>query len=238
MGQLPFVKIYKNGKLFLNSTLMKQTCMQKGDYVCCQYYKDRNILKIQIVSESSSSLLQRYKLSDAGTHACSFGINTFFRINHIRMKAVVKRKRILITDYGHDYFDIPLDRQVKYINKPDQPEVDKTLPSTQETPLIPFHRLWWTEIKYFLKVIFTPDCWIRDNGTDIKWDKWMWKALEYPIFTELTHNTVKLESTTIWIQNYPYDTYYSPAATPHDNLPSRRTVLKFHDALKKFKKIK
>ena len=83
---------------------------------------------------------------------------------------------------------------------------------------------------YFLRVIFTPACWIRNESTNWDWDREINFQLQNPIFTENGSHTCVLNGQTIWTSNYPY-AYCIDDETGIKGMPSRITVFKFKDAL-------
>ena len=92
------------------------------------------------------------------------------------------------------------------------------------------------EFCYFLRVVFTPGCWIRNSFTNFKWDRLVREQLNNPSFSNLSHHTVFLNGVEIWVANYPYDcvSNYRGSHKAY-RLPSRRTVFKFMDALEQAK---
>ena len=92
-----------------------------------------------------------------------------------------------------------------------------------------------------LKVLITPNCWLRNYRTDKEWDSELNKMLDNPIFTcrytELEPFDIHINGVSIWICNYPYAFAYS--YTPLKDicekcLPRRSTVFRLKDALTKW----
>lgn len=84
-------------------------------------------------------------------------------------------------------------------------------------------------MKYFLKVLFTPSCWLQNYLYSSNWDKLLNELMETHTFTNVTEYTANLGNVRVWIENYPY-----AAFTPDRSIkvrPSRRTILKAYDKL-------
>lgn len=84
-------------------------------------------------------------------------------------------------------------------------------------------------MKYFLKVVFTPSCWLQIHPYSSIWDKQLNKLMETHTFTNVTGFTANLGNVRVWIENYPY-----AAFTPDRSMtvrPSRRTILKAYEKL-------
>jgi len=86
------------------------------------------------------------------------------------------------------------------------------------------------DLLYFLRVIFTPSCWIRNEFTNREWDREINIQLQNPVFTKKSEYTCDFNGQKIWISNYPYD-YCTDYETGIKGMPSRKTVFKFKDAL-------
>ena len=83
---------------------------------------------------------------------------------------------------------------------------------------------------YFIKVLLTPTCWLRNSPTSRHWDASVLENLKSPEWSDLQKHTVKLNGKTIWISNYPYASCTDHRAI-REFMPSRITVFKFFDAI-------
>jgi len=85
-------------------------------------------------------------------------------------------------------------------------------------------------MKYFLKILLTPNCWLRNYGYCKHLNKRILKELKNPIFTEVREHSATINGLQLWVSNYPraYGTTYKGQL-----LPSRYTVFKLRDALNK-----
>jgi len=82
----------------------------------------------------------------------------------------------------------------------------------------------------FLRIIFTPSCWIRNRRTNRKWDRKILELLEDGDITCIGDYTARLGDKLVWIENYPYEFGYE-AYTINTGMPSRSTVFKLKDAI-------
>lgn len=80
----------------------------------------------------------------------------------------------------------------------------------------------------FLRILFTPSCWIRNHPTSLEWDEWLSKALEDPEISELGNHDCLINGKGVWISNYPY-CYGGPRRVWV--LPKRSTVFRLHDII-------
>ena len=93
-------------------------------------------------------------------------------------------------------------------------------------------------MKYIIKVLLSPVCWLRNYKYSKQWDKELNKLMKEHKFTSPTEYDVMLGKRKLWIENYPYacfddsynwnipDTLYTDK-----RMPSRVTVLKLADKL-------
>lgn len=88
---------------------------------------------------------------------------------------------------------------------------------------------WW--LKYTIKVLLTPSCWIRDHPTSKVWDMRLLNLMEENKWRVNDRYTACLGNIEIWIANYPY-TSFNPCNTAGLRvLPSRKTSLYAMDRL-------
>lgn len=87
-------------------------------------------------------------------------------------------------------------------------------------------------MKTFLRILFTPRCWVRNYPTSKVWDKKLNELLDkYPIAV-LNAYVVRLGEAHIWISNYPYAYGYLHVGGMPEYLPSRKTVFRLYDTIK------
>lgn len=90
------------------------------------------------------------------------------------------------------------------------------------------------ELSLFIRVLYTPSCWIRNRPTNREWDKKVRQQLKNPKFTNINSYKCNLRDLTIWTENYPY-AYGTDDTGRVKGMPSRRTVFKLRNALTKHK---
>lgn len=89
------------------------------------------------------------------------------------------------------------------------------------------------EIYWALRILFTSECWIRNNATDKKWDAMILSELETPVFKEVDKYLINLNGKDIWVANKFYDGVKFWPKPISKGMPTRRTVFKFYDALER-----
>lgn len=82
---------------------------------------------------------------------------------------------------------------------------------------------WW--MKYTIKVLITPSCWIRNYQTSKNWDKKFLKLLEENKWGSPDQYTACLGDIVIWIANYPYASFNPCSTAGLRVLPSRKTAM-------------
>jgi len=96
---------------------------------------------------------------------------------------------------------------------------------------------------YWLKVLFTPSCWMQNNPYSAGWNMELKMLLSEHKFKRLDKDTlVKLGGVVIWVNNHPYSSFNTWDSLAHkhetgleyddDVRPSRATILKAWDQLK------
>lgn len=86
-----------------------------------------------------------------------------------------------------------------------------------------------SELKWFLKVLFTPACWVQNYPYSKDWDEKLKRLLEERRFVNVTYYTAEISGHVVWIANHPYASfslYREPLVRP-----SRRTILKAMEKL-------
>lgn len=86
---------------------------------------------------------------------------------------------------------------------------------------------WW--LKYTIKVLLMPRCWIRKQPTSKVWDKQFLKLLEENKWAMKYMYTAYIGKEEIWIKNHPYASF--APWRPVRMLPSRKTALYAMDRL-------
>lgn len=85
-------------------------------------------------------------------------------------------------------------------------------------------------MKYWLKVIFTPACWIRNGAYSEAFDAELTRLLDNgATFENYDRFTAQIGHLTLWVENHPYASF-----TPYDLAmnavrPSRATILRAHE---------
>jgi hypothetical protein len=93
-------------------------------------------------------------------------------------------------------------------------------------------------MKYWIKVLLTPSCWIRNYPYSKEYDDICLKQLENPVFTNVGEHYAQLNGKLVWINNYPYAAFHLERGRLAYKLPSRRTVFKLKEALEAQRPIK
>lgn len=88
---------------------------------------------------------------------------------------------------------------------------------------------WTTKLKYFIKVILTPTCWLQNESYSEAWDELLLKLMEEHKFIHINQYVAKIGNVTVWIENHPYAsfTFFNIVKCR----PSRRTILMAHKKL-------
>jgi hypothetical protein len=84
-------------------------------------------------------------------------------------------------------------------------------------------------MKTFLRILFTPSCWLQLNPYSAVWDARLNELMKTHKFERNSECTAKIGNITVWIENHPYASFtadHGPRVRP-----SRRTILKAHDKL-------
>jgi hypothetical protein len=81
----------------------------------------------------------------------------------------------------------------------------------------------------FLRVIFTPSCWIQNNPYCAAWDAELKRLVETEKFVFLNRHHAKIGKHTVWIANHPYASFSVDGC---DIRPSRSTILRAMDKLR------
>lgn len=88
-------------------------------------------------------------------------------------------------------------------------------------------------LKYWLKVLLSPGCWIQNESYSSAWDKKLNELLDTEKF-ELTSRSVfsmKLGSYHIWTANHPYASFTIDIGGGNRVRPSRATIFKAYDCM-------
>lgn len=85
-------------------------------------------------------------------------------------------------------------------------------------------------MKYLLKVLITPSCWIQNNKYSAIWDDKLNRLMATHKFEHLNSCESKLGGLIIWIENHPYASF---TYTRIKVRPSRRTILRAFEKLQK-----
>ncbi len=89
-------------------------------------------------------------------------------------------------------------------------------------------------MKYWLKVLLTPNCWLQLQDYSPVWDAQLRHLLDSGVkFGDVSHTgcSAKIGKYEVWIENHPYASF-----TPYQGLkfrPSRATILRAMDHLVK-----
>lgn len=84
-------------------------------------------------------------------------------------------------------------------------------------------------MKYLLKVLITPMCWMQNYRYSETWNTTLNKLLTTNNFEYQDSAHAKIGKYIVWIENHPYASFH-----PTNNIsvrPSRRTILKAYDKL-------
>ncbi len=95
-------------------------------------------------------------------------------------------------------------------------------------------------IKYLIKVLFTPACWLTVGTYDKAHDEWLKENLKNPVFEKGPSGyVVILNGMPLWVSNYPYayGSLCSEVMKPYSRcedcpIPSRAAMLQLGDAIK------
>lgn len=90
---------------------------------------------------------------------------------------------------------------------------------------------WW--LKYTIKVLITPSCWIRDQSTSKVWDMRFLKLLEENKWERPEPYTACLGNIEIWTSSHPYASFSAWNPVRLRVIPSRKTSLYAMDRLER-----
>lgn len=85
-------------------------------------------------------------------------------------------------------------------------------------------------MKDFIRVLFTPSCWIQNYQYNDAWDKKLNALMKNNNFIRTSFETATIGDTRVWIENHPYASF-SPDSCGIHIRPSRATILKAFDKL-------
>lgn len=81
-------------------------------------------------------------------------------------------------------------------------------------------------MRYLLRVLFTPSCWVRARKVDRVWDRVLNEVLDTnPEIKRVDAYRASINGYQVWVENCPY----SALKSPREGLPTRRTVFRFFD---------
>jgi hypothetical protein len=81
-------------------------------------------------------------------------------------------------------------------------------------------------VKDFLRVLFTPSCWIQNESYNAVWDFKLNALMKSHRFTNWDGYTARIGEIEVWVANHPYASFSYGGSRP-----SRATILKAHDKL-------
>lgn len=81
-----------------------------------------------------------------------------------------------------------------------------------------------SSIRAWLKVIFTPSCWLQNNVYSETWDKKLNQLMAIRDFDVIDEYHAKIGGYTVWIKNHPYASF-SPVGPIINVRPRRSTIL-------------
>ena len=84
-------------------------------------------------------------------------------------------------------------------------------------------------IKYFLKVITTPSCWIQVDKYSKDWDDILNKLLEKENFKDFGTHRAKIGNTEVWVSNMPYGAFSVTLDNKTVLRPKRTTIFKAYE---------
>ena len=88
-------------------------------------------------------------------------------------------------------------------------------------------------MKYWLKVLFTPGCWIQNTAYSPLWDAQLRALLdsgEKFVVADSSGYTASIGDYVVWIENHPYASF-TPYSGNSNRRPSRATILRAMDHL-------
>lgn len=85
-------------------------------------------------------------------------------------------------------------------------------------------------MKYLLRVLTNPSCWIRSSATNKELDAAINKLLDAGADITFDSHTTTLGPLTLWTANFPYS-YGQEYTIEGIGLPSRKTVFRLYDAI-------
>lgn len=94
---------------------------------------------------------------------------------------------------------------------------------------------WFNDFLISIWVLINPRYWLMNNSYSKSWDKELIKLMDEHTFINQTEHTAQLGDKIIWIENHPYASFtdYSNSDLTRDYRPSRKTIYKAMQKLKK-----
>lgn len=87
-------------------------------------------------------------------------------------------------------------------------------------------------MKYWIRVLLTPSCWIQNKPYSAKWNALLNKLLMEEEFTDVTEFYARIGGIQVWINNHPYASFSPYHGNFELNIrPRRSTILKAYDKL-------
>lgn len=91
----------------------------------------------------------------------------------------------------------------------------------------------WLRIKYTLKAVIKPGCWLRLGKVDLAWDKELWGFIERGEVYDYDEFVARLsDNREVWVANYPYANGNLRENFRQLGQCRRSTALFLHDHLK------
>ncbi len=89
-------------------------------------------------------------------------------------------------------------------------------------------------MKYWLKALFTPGCWLQLQSYNKCWDEELTRLLDSgEKFKNVSTHTANIGGYIVWIANHPYGSFTPNHAFIKEFRPSRATILRAMDHLVK-----
>lgn len=85
------------------------------------------------------------------------------------------------------------------------------------------------KLKYLLKILYTPNIWIRMGTCSRQWDAVLNSALNTGALERVDKYTCMIGGIEVWIANYPYS--YGSKNDGYFHLPFRSTVFRLKEAI-------
>jgi len=86
-------------------------------------------------------------------------------------------------------------------------------------------------MKRWLRVLFTPSCWLQNNTYNAAFDKWLRARLADSNFENIGIYHATIGGVRLWVANHPYASFNLEEGVCGGYRPSRATVLEAMDAL-------